>query len=63
MKFLQAAVLSVICVGYVIASHPGYVGYHGLRTAIDEGRLDIAVKMCKQDETLGKAGVIYVIEK
>ena len=63
MKFLQAAVLSVICVGYVIASHPGYVGHLGLRRAIDEGRLDIAVKLCKQNEKLGKAGIEYVIEK
>ena len=51
MKFLQAAVLSAICVGYVTASHPGYVGYFGLRKAIDEGRLDIAVELGKQDES------------
>ena len=63
MKFLQAAVLSVICVGYVTASHPGYVGYDGLHRAIDEGRLDIAVELVKQDEALGEAGVRYVIEK
>ena len=56
MKFLQAAVLSAICVGYVIASHPGYVGYVGLCKAIDEGRLDIAVELVKQDETLGEDG-------
>ena len=29
MKFLQAALLFAICVGYVIASHPDYVGYDG----------------------------------
>ena len=63
MKFLQAAVLSVIYLGYVTASHPGYAGYDGLRRAIDEGRLDIAVDLVKQDETLGEAGVRYVIEK
>ena len=63
MKFLQAAVLSAICVGYVTASHLGYVGYHGLRDAIDEGRLDIAVDLVKQDETLGRVGVDYVIAK
>ena len=63
MKFLQAAVLAAICVGYVIASHPGYVGYDGLRDAIKEGRLDIAVELVKQDVGLGKVGVEYVIEK
>ena len=63
MKFLQAAVLSAICVGYVIASHPDYVGYDGLRRAIDEGRLDIAVDLVKQDKTLDEAGVDYVIRK
>ena len=63
MKFLQAAVLFAICVGYVTASDPGYVGYDGLRRAIDEGRLDIAVELGKQDETLGKMGVDYVIKK
>src|ERR1700731_3852745 len=60
MKFLQAAVLSAICVGYVTAS---YVGYFGLHRAIDEGRLDIAVDLVKQDETLGEEGVRYVIRK
>ena len=63
MKFLQAAVLSAICVGYVTASHLGYVGDHGLCNAINEGRLDIAVELVKQDETLGEAGVRYVIGK
>ena len=63
MKFLQAAVLSVICVGYVTASDPGYVDYDGLYRAIDEGRLDIAVELGKQDETLGEDGVRYVIGK
>ena len=57
MKFLQAAVLSAICVGYVTATHPDYVGYDGLRRAIDEGRLDIAVELGKQDEALGEDGV------
>ena len=57
MKFLQAAVLSAICVGYVTASDPGYVGYDGLYRAIDEGRLDIAVDLVKQDEALGEDGV------
>ena len=56
MKFLQAAVLSAICVGYVTASI-GYVGYFGLHRAIDEGRLDIAVELVKHNETLGEAGV------
>ena len=63
MKFLQAVVLSAICVGYVTASHPGYVGHLGLHRAIDEGRLDIAVDLVKQDETLGGGGVLHVIEK
>ena len=63
MKFLQAAVLSAICVGYVTASDPGYVGYFGLHRAIDEGRLDIAAELVKQDETLGEVGVDYVIGK
>src|ERR1700731_2817678 len=63
MKFLQAVVLFVICVGYVIASDPGYVGYEGLNRAIKEGRLDIAVDMVKQDETLGRMGVEYVMRK
>ena len=63
MKFLQVAVLSAICVGYVIASHPGYGDYRRLYDAIDEGRLDIAVKLVKQDEALSEAGVGYVIEK
>ena len=63
MKFLQAAVLSVICVGYVIASHPDYVGSGGLYRAIDEGRLDIAVDLGKRDETLGRVGVECVIGK
>ena len=40
-----------------------YVGYRGLQRAIDEGRLDIAVDMVKQDETLGEDGVRYVIKK
>ena len=35
----------------------------GLRKAIDEGRLDIAVELGKQDETLGEVGVEYVIGK
>jgi len=42
---------------------PGYVGYDGLRRAIDEGRLDIAVNLVKQDETLGQVGVRFVIGK
>ena len=63
MKLLQAAVLSAIFVGYVTASHLGYVGYDGLRDAIDEGRLDIAVELVRQDESLGKDGVGYVIRK
>ena len=63
MKFLQAAVLSVICVGYVTASHPGYLGYLGLYRAIDEGRLDIAVDLGKQNGTLGELGVEYVIAR
>ena len=63
MKFLQAAVLSAICVGYVTASDPGYVGYDGLFRAIDDGRLDIAVELCNQDEALVKDGVSYVIGK
>ena len=63
MKLLQAAVLSVICVGCVIASRVNYVGRRGLRKAIKEGRLDIAVKLCKQDEELGDIGVKYTIKK
>ena len=63
MKFLQAAVLYVICVGYVTASDPDYVGDLGLHMAIDKGRLDIAVDLVKQDETLVKDGVRYVIRK
>ena len=63
MKLLQAAVLYAICVGYVTASHLDYVGYDGLCSAIDEGRLDVAVDLVKQDETLGKKGIEYVIEK
>ena len=63
MKFLQTAVLSAICVGYVIASYPGYMGYDGLHRAIDEGRLDIAIELGKQDVELGEDGVRYVIEK
>ena len=66
MKFLQTVVLSAICVGYVTASDPGYVGYAGyvgLWNAIDEGRLDIAVELVRQDETLGEEGVGYVIKK
>ena len=63
MKFLQAAALSAICVGYVIASDPDYVGYDGLQRAIDEGRLDIAVELCEQDWALGEEGVEYVIGK
>ena len=54
---------STIYMGYVTASHPGYVGYVGLRKAIDEGRLDIAVDLVKQDEELGEVGVKYVIRK
>ena len=63
MKFLQAVVLSAICVGYVTTSDPGYVGSYGLHRAIDEGRLDIAVELGKQNETLGARGVDYVIRK
>ena len=63
MKFLQAAVLSVICVGYISASGLDYVGYDGLRRAIDEGNLDIAVELVKQDETLVEEGVKHVIRK
>ena len=63
MKFLQAAVLSAVYMGYVIASDPGYVGYDGLRRAIDDGRLDIAVELGKHDETLGEEGVRCVIRK
>ena len=63
MKFLQAAVLSVIFVGYVIASYLGYYGHTGLHIAIKEGRLDIAVELVKQDKALGEEGVRYVIEK
>ena len=63
MKFLQAAVLSAICVGYVTASHLGYAGYDDLRRAIDVGRLDIAVELVKQDEELGEDGLEYVIKK
>ena len=60
MKFLQAVVLSATYMGYVTASH---LGWQGLRRAIDEGRLDIAVELGKQDKALGKAGVEYVIRK
>ena len=42
---------------------PGYVGYDDLRRAIDEGRLDIAVKLVKLDETLSENGLSYVIGK
>ena len=63
MKFLQAVVMSAIYVGYVIASHPDYVGYSGLHRAIDGGRLDIAVYLGEQDEALGAKGVEYVIRK
>ena len=63
MKFLQAAVLPAICVGYVIASHLGYVDYDGLFDAFDEGRLDIAVDLSKQNEELGEEGVEYAIER
>ena len=50
MNLLHAVVLSAIFVGYVTASDPDYVGHHGLYRAIDEGRLDIAVELVKQDE-------------
>ena len=50
-------------VGYITTSDPGYVGYRGLRRAIDEGRLDIAVELSKQDKELGEAGVGYVSRK
>ena len=63
MKFLQAVVLSVICVGYVSASDPDYVGYFDFRCAIDKGRLDIAVGLVKQDETLGAWGVGHMVRK
>ena len=63
MKFLQAAILSAICVGYVTASYPSYADYAGLHRAIDEGRLDIAVELGKQGEVLGEDGVEYVIKK
>ena len=63
MKFLQAAVLSAICVGYVTASYLGYVDYDGLRDAINTGRLDIAVELGKQDEALVGVGVSHVIWK
>ena len=63
MKILQAAVLSALCVGYVPASHLGYVGHLGLYRAIDEERLDIAVELVKQDEALGEIGVRHVIRK
>ena len=63
MKFLQAVVLSAICVGYVTASFLGYFGHLSLHRAIDEGNLDIAVDLVKQDESLGEAGVKYVIRK
>ena len=63
MKFLQAAVLSAIYMGYVTTSHPDYTGYVGLHRAIDEGRLDVAIELVKQDVELGKAGVEYVIGK
>ena len=45
------------------ASGLDYVGYFGLCRAIDEGRLDVAVELVKQDETLGEDGVRYVIGK
>ena len=63
MKFLQAAVLAAIYMGYVTASDPGYTGHLGLHRAIDEGRLDIAVDLGKQDKARGETGVEYVIEK
>ena len=63
MKFLQAAVMSAIYMGYVTASNPDYVGYDGLCNAIDEGRLDIAADLVRQDEILGEEGVDYVIRK
>jgi len=52
---------SDVSVGSVIASDPDYVGYVGLCRALDEGRLDIAVDLVKQDETLCEAGVEYVL--
>ena len=63
MKFLQAAVLSAIFVGYVIASHLDYDLYIILCDAIDKGRLDIAVDLVKQNEKLGDYGVEHVIRK
>ena len=63
MKFLQAVVLSAICVGYVTASYLGYVGCNGICSAIDEGILDIAVELGNQDETLGGVGVSHMIRK
>jgi len=54
---------SAVSLGCVTASHPGYVGYVGLLRAIDDGRLDIAVELGKQDEELGEDGVRNVIRK
>lgn len=60
MKLLCSAILSVILVGCVTAS---YKGYDGLKEAIEEGRLDIAAELCRQDKDLGKLGVEYVTTK
>ena len=40
---------------------PSYIGYGGLCRAIDEGRVDIAVELVKQEEALGELGLGYVI--
>ena len=63
MKFLQVAFLSAIYMECVTASDPSYANYLDLCSAIDEGRLDIAVELGNQNETLGEAGVRYVIRK
>ena len=60
MKLLSNATLFAIFMKCITAS---YIGWGGLCDAIDEGKLEIAIKLCKENNSLCEGGVRYVIKR
>ena len=60
MKFLQAAVLSVISMGYVIASNFSEIEFGD---ALGSGDFETVIRLCKQDKSVCEKGTTYVLGK
>ena len=60
MKLLNNATLFAIFMKCISAS---YIGWGGLCDAIDEGKLEIALKLCKENNSLCEGGVSHVIKR